>query len=249
MARLTFLGVGSGLCPRLGNTSAMIEVEDELLLLDCGYTVSPDLLQRGRLGEVTAVALTHVHADHVGGLELLGFHHHYRLGRRPRLIFAEPMEEELWEHTLRGGMGTNQDAEGNPFQAELATYFEPVRLQPGEAWQSGALPALTLAPTTHVQGKPCFGFFLGEETYYSGDSRLTPPELGPTGKPLLWIFQDCQLDEAPRTVHATLAQLSAMPAAQKAKTWLMHYGDGHEAVDARTLDFAGFVSVGQTFEI
>lgn len=250
-ASLTFLGVGSGLSPQLGNNSAVLEssLTGDLLLLDCGYTVSPLLAQQGRLRDITHIVLTHVHADHVGGLEFLGFSHHFIYKSRPKLIFASALQDALWDQTLKGGMGASQDLEGKAFEAELSTYFEPVSLSPGTSYRTHGLPDLRFTQVLHVAGKPSYGIFLGEDVYYSGDSRELPPTHGPTGKPLRLLFHDCQLDESPSPVHATLALLRGMPEALRARTWLMHYGAGSERVDVRSLGFAGFVTPGQRFEL
>ena len=61
------------------------------------------------------------------------------------------------------------------------------------------------------------------------------------------IFHDCQFFKG--GVHASLEELATLPASVKAKTWLMHYGDGMEGERARAakLGFAGFAEERTTY--
>lgn len=64
--RVTLLGTG---CPivdahRYG-PSALVEIENEMWLIDCGSGVTQRLLAHGRSGaDITALLLTHLHSDH-----------------------------------------------------------------------------------------------------------------------------------------------------------------------------------------
>ncbi|MEO6688283.1 MAG: MBL fold metallo-hydrolase, partial [Dokdonella sp.] len=68
---LRFLGVGSAQAPSLGSACGVLEHESKpLLMIDCG----PEALSAyfDRYGEPPrAIYITHVHMDHVGGLERL----------------------------------------------------------------------------------------------------------------------------------------------------------------------------------
>ena len=73
---ITFLGGGS----EIGASSALVEVGETRLLVDCGMRMSGDsrlpdfgLLPAG--GEVAGVILTHAHMDHSGALPV--FHQHF----------------------------------------------------------------------------------------------------------------------------------------------------------------------------
>src|SRR5207248_7705435 len=84
---MTFLGVGSGLTPSLGNNNVMLESSDgqEVLLLDCGYSTTPRLKELGWLRRIKHIVITHVHMDHAGGLELLADYHQYVYRNEPHL--------------------------------------------------------------------------------------------------------------------------------------------------------------------
>lgn len=242
---MTFLGVGSGVTPELGNNNVLVEGADPhaALLIDCGYTTPPKLVELGRLTDVRHLVLTHVHADHAGGVEPLAVLCRYAYRHRPTLHVPEALWDELWHGTLRGGLEKTQDASGEPATATLEEYLDVHRLE-GDApvLDLPGLPRVTFRRTEHVAGKAAFGLYLGDRLYYSGDTRLLPPATGPHGAPLEAVFQDCQLFRAPSNVHTPLDELEAgMSPELKRRTYLMHYGQGHERIDARERGFGGFV--------
>lgn len=244
---LTFLGVGAGLSPELGNNNVLLESEDrqQHLLVDCGPVTAHDLKLAGRLQDIANVYITHVHDDHMGGLDLWAQLNRYVFRHRPNLYFREELYEELWPGSMRGGLERVSSPDGDPATADLDGYFTPHRLADGDAVQFPGLPALLPRRSMHVPGKPSFGFFLGEEIYYSSDTQDLPPAVGPTGKPLRVIFQDCQLFDIPHGVHTSLQRLDReLPAGQKAITRLMHYNHPPD-VDARAMGFWGFVQRGE----
>ncbi len=246
---LVFLGVGNGFCPELGNNNVLLQGKDNSLLIDCGCLTPLRLIERGDLREMEHILITHVHSDHVGGLELVALLNRYSFRKRPHLYLHEDLWDELWEKSLRGGLEKSQDGNGQPTVSPLSDYFE-VHLLEGEkpSFSIPGLPSITLVPTVHVKGKPAFSLFLGDSVFYSSDSQLLPPTLGLDQEPLSAIFQDCQLG-GPVSVHTTLERLSELPLEQKKSIYLMHYCLGYESVDAKSLGFRGFVPRGKKISL
>lgn len=248
---LTFLGVGAGLSPELGNNNVLLESEDRSvnLLIDCGPVTAHDLKINGRLPEIQNVFITHVHDDHVGGLQLWGQLNRYVYRQRPLLIFNEALYDELWNGSMRGGLGKINAKDHEPAMATLDDYFTPRALRDGEPVQVDGLPPLTLLQSLHVPGKLSFSFFIGEDVFYSSDTQDLPPSVGPTGKPLRAIFQDCQLFETGNDVHTPLQRLvRELSPEQKAITHLMHYNQAPDQ-DAKALGFAGFVKPNEPYRL
>ena len=244
---LTFLGVGAGLSPQLGNNNVMLENEDRTsaLLIDCGPVTVHELYAAGQLDKVKQVFVTHVHDDHVGGLQLWAQLNRYVYKHRPDLYFREELWEELWPATMRGGLARVSGPHGEPQVVGLDGYFVPHQMKEGDAVQIDGLPALLPRLGLHVPGKPSFGFFLDDDVFYSADSQQLPPTHGPTGKPLRAIFQDCQLFDVPNGVHTSFVRLNReLPPEQKAITRLMHYNHTPD-VDAKAMGFWGFVPRGE----
>ena len=240
---LTFLGVGAGLSPELGNNNVFLENEERSarLLVDCGPVTAHDLKISGSLPEVAHVFITHVHDDHVGGLPLWAQMNRYVYRQRPHLYFREELWDELWPGSMRGGLERVTGPTGEPMCVGLDAYFEAHSLGEGDAVRIAGLPPVLPRRSLHVPGKPSFGFFLGDDVFYSSDTQELPPAVGPTGKPLRAIFQDCQLFDVPQAVHTSLSRLEAeLPPELKAITRLMHYNHTPD-VDAKALGFWGFV--------
>lgn len=76
---VTCLGHGGAFSPlSVGNTSFLVDYDRFKILVDCGTTVPESLAEIGvDPGSITHCVITHLHADHVGGLERLLYHRHY----------------------------------------------------------------------------------------------------------------------------------------------------------------------------
>lgn len=70
---LKFFGSGGAFNIERGNTSAYMELADELILFDVGEDVFPKIIKSKVLENKTRVNIfiTHLHSDHVGGLATL----------------------------------------------------------------------------------------------------------------------------------------------------------------------------------
>lgn len=245
---LKWLGTGSGLNFELGNTSLLIQNGvARRLLIDCGYTVPKKLYDSGVLDHISDILITHLHADHIGGLETVGFYHYFALQRRgeqrPRLhLPSDDLAHDLWNHALKAGMGAITDPDGGRVEAYLDTYFD-VRVSRTVAVEG--LPSIDFEEAPHVPGEPNFALRFSNGVYYSGDSTAMPPH-DPTT-----IFQDCQFGPAnPSEIHMSYEKLrDELPDEVRAKTYLVHLSSGMGPDDPKADGFAGCVMPGDVFEI
>lgn len=94
----------------------LITSNDKHLLIDCGSDARFALKDAGySYKDIHSVYVSHLHADHVGGLEWLGLTNKFASleHRRPVLIAHKNLLNTLWTHCLSGGMET--------LETELAT--------------------------------------------------------------------------------------------------------------------------------
>ena len=270
-------------------------VPDETLLIDFG-TTGPCALHalkdkpgfeylnhEGRIDYrvINNVFLTHQHSDHFGGLEELAIVNLLQRGaladptvERPRLIGAERLLSNLWEHSLRGGLGI---VDGR--LAEFADYFRVEALSSSSAETNESDPdRRDLEPegftfseryrfqpfrTNHIYlGQPfdwpSYSLLItdprtGGTVFYSGDTRFDRERFGPMMTGARLNFHDVQLepDPDPSPVHSLLSELRTLPEDVRKKTLLYHYGDTWDcgAYDSVAKEFAGFAQPQQRYTL
>lgn len=217
--KITMIGTGNAFAKAYYNNNALIETKQMKLLIDCGITLPYALYQAGRtFDELDGVLISHIHADHVGGLEEYAFQMMFKYGRKPVLYIAESLIEPLWTNTLQGGLT----------QGELNTidsFFQVVALKPNLDYAFAEDLKVKLIKTDHIPGKDSFSFIINDRLFYSADMVFNPQLLLELHEQGIQIFyHDCQL-ENPGVVHTTLDQLLTLPAELQRKIKLMHYGD------------------------
>lgn len=225
---IRMIGTGSAFAKKYDNNNALIETNGFRLLVDCGITLPKALHQQGiTFPELDAVLISHIHGDHVGGLEEYAFQMMFKYNRKPVLYIADTLIEPLWEHTLRGGL-TQEPL------VKLEDFFEVRPIEPNVQYELHPGLTVKLLQTKHIANKPSYSFLFNQRFFYSADMRFDPGLLQQlVDEGVTTIYHDCQL-EAPGVVHASLEELLRLPEAIQRKTWLMHYGDAIEQYEGQT---------------
>jgi len=223
------IGTGSAFSKRYYNTNALVYTEDMTLMIDCGVTAPMALHQLNKpLSEIDAILITHIHADHVGGLEEFAFRMKFQYDRKPVLYIAETLVQPIWDHTLRGGLVQQE-------WQRLEDFFEVRPLTPGVRTQLAPTLAIELIDTPHIPGKTSYSLYLNDHFFYSADMRFNPDLLDKLlqERGCNVIFHDCQL-QSPGLVHASLEELLTLPDEVQERIWLVHYADERDEYIGQT---------------
>lgn len=253
---LRFLGAGGAFSRRYGTTCSELRLRDGARwLLDCGRQ-APDQLYAAGLSwhEVDGQIITHVHGDHVYGLEDFAFSRYFMDGAVPairnggpraKLVSHSAVTQEIWESmgpSLRYGPDT-----ATPGAGTLADYFDVVPAVARESALANPWPqaerfvadglTVTLRETVHVPGKPSTSIEidLGDDrvAWWSGDSTVDSALLEAIEPRTTVFFHDCTFVEYPGQVHGSFQQLERLPERIRRKMVLMHHEDDLEIHRAR----------------
>ncbi len=257
--KIKFIGVGSAFTtPDYYQSNLIITARDgRNLLVDCGTDIRFSLGEEGignsDVGEkIDAVYISHLHSDHIGGMEWLAFQAYFNgTDRRPRLFMEETTMRELWNDSLKGGLGC---IEGK--RMHLTDYFRCRAVGEKDSFYWGGI-RFTLVRMPHIVTgyRDFFSFGLIMEDVESGgpvvflttDTQFRPRMIQEIARKAAVIFHDCETNPVKSIVHAHYDDLRTLPAEIRKKTWLYHY-QPHPEVDPTVDGFMGFVTKGQTFD-
>jgi ribonuclease BN (tRNA processing enzyme) len=252
--QLMFLGSGSAFCITPDNFQSNIlltSTSGRRLLVDCGTDIRFSLAAQGMgYRDVDDIYISHLHADHVGGMEFMGFSSMFDTEcAQPGLYISESIKDELWTNCLAGGMSATDDK-----SLSLSDYFS-VHAISGEGkfvWEG---VEFNLVAVDHVHGKEkpmnSFGLFftVGKKSVYlTTDTKFSPQKLGRYMQDADLILHDCETSPYASGVHARFEDLASLPEAIRNKIWLYHYDDG-ALPDPLESGFCGFVRRGQVFDL
>jgi ribonuclease BN (tRNA processing enzyme) len=226
--RFLTLGVGDAFSALYYSSCLALEAQGDWLLIDCPHPIRKIMRDAHRAtgipldaGQITAVALSHLHADHCSGLEGFGLYSRFTLGRRARLLAHPAAVEHLWDGHLSAGMAVALQGPGLPPKVRgLDDFFE---LQPLDEAQAGAVGAFRIMcrRTNHSVPTTAFRIEAGGRTLgYSADTAFDPVLID-------WLAEaDLVVHEThPGYMHTPYEKLAALPADLRRRMRLIHYPD------------------------
>lgn len=251
--KLIFLGSGSAFTVGANNYHSNMLLENdnnERLLIDCGSDARLALHELNlTYADFKDVYISHLHADHCGGLEWLGFTTKFDPRcNKPNLYLSDKLKDDLWKNSLSGGLSSMQG-----ITADLSTFFNvhPVKEENSFVWQD---LKLNLIQTIHVVAGfnvvPSYGLMFkvnGLCVFITTDTQFSPHQIVDFYAMADIIFHDCETSATKSGVHAHYEELLTLPNSTKEKMWLYHYNPG-KLPDAKQDGFRGFVKKGQKFD-
>lgn len=253
--RLTFIGTGSAFTVG-GNYQSNMLVESDggkRLLIDCGGDARHALYELGlSQDDIDAVYISHLHADHIGGLEWLAFTTMFNSkGTRKLPLFCQKrLMEPLW-NLLSGGLFSLED---RPCSLETFFAVRPIGDELCFVWEGIEFRIFqTVHQICNAVLMPSYGIEVemnGKKVLLTTDTKFAHELDDPLRKKYASadiIFQDCETAQIKSDVHAHYSELVTLPTVVKNKMWLYHYQPG-PLPDAKKDGFLGFAQKGQQFD-
>ena len=253
MSKLLFLGSGSAFTLGTDNFQSnmmLINNNGEKLLIDCGSDIRFPLYKAGlSYQDVKDIYISHLHADHVGGLEYIGFNHKFNPKcNKPHLYVNEAIAKEIWTNTLSGGMGYT---EGKSTNLDSFFVLHSIGDEQHFYWQG---IKFNLLRVIHVNSgptiMPSYGLFFevdGVKVLLTTDTQFRLDIFQEKYEEADIIFHDCEISAIPTPVHPHYTSLVNLPAHIKQKIWLYGY-QPEKLPEAEKDGFLGFVKRGHIFD-
>ncbi|MGG4434436.1 MBL fold metallo-hydrolase [Priestia megaterium] len=240
MIKVTPLGV-NGAFTKYYHNNFVFELGDRKLLVDAGTTLRYSLYEAGfKETDITDIFITHLHSDHVGGLEEFAQKCKWIYNHKPNLWLDDELYMEI-EYLLGYGLDTDGLCLFDYFNIcniGESQWFNNFKFFDDEGDEIFELSSIN-TDDKHCRNMKSRALHIkdlkqGKNVLFSGDIKNLKDS-----KLIEWIdsdtaaiFQDCSL--IPNAVHATIEEvLYYYGRTYKNKIYAMHYQDD---IDAREAD-------------
>ncbi len=250
---LFFIGTGNAFTKTSFQTNLLVIKGNEHLLIDCGTLCSYAIenLYNSKITDIRNLLVTHPHADHIGGVEEMALAGKYITKQKINIVITDKCKKLLWNQSLRGGIQYSE--EGIMTFDDYFNQLKPecIQKKPFEMYEINAFNMnLKLFRTRHVTTRKnslknsqfSYGLIIDDRILFTADTQYNPSQL----KFLLdkynkieVIFHDCDIKGFSRGVHAAYDELCQLPEEIRSKTYLCHYSEAVNTIDALVDGFAG----------
>jgi len=229
--KIKFVGTGSAFTMRNYQTNVLIENNGKHLLIDAGMDIRFSLDNMGlSYKDIDSLYITHLHADHIGGIEWLAFTTYFDPSVKDKitLIGNNELVRELWNSSLKGGLKSIQGK-----KTILSDYFDVQMIKKNGSfvWEN---IEFQIVQSVHIMDEysivPTFGLMITDpyykkKIYYTGDTQFNPNQIMDFYKEADLIIQDCETTPFKSGVHANFLDLITLDDDIKGKMMLVHYQD------------------------
>jgi ribonuclease BN (tRNA processing enzyme) len=229
--KITFAGTGSAFTMKNYQTNTIITKNGKHLMIDAGMDAR-HLLKDVDLSykDIDALYITHLHADHIGGVEWLAFTTYFdpSVKEKITLIGNNELIRELWNNSLKGGLKSIQGK-----RTVLNDYFDVQMIKKNGkfVWED---IEFHIVQSVHIMDEyaivPTFGLMMidpvtQKKIDYTGDTQFNPNQIMDFYKDADLIIQDCETTPFKSGVHANYLDLITLDDDIKKKMVLQHFQD------------------------
>jgi ribonuclease BN (tRNA processing enzyme) len=224
------LGVGDTFSETHHSTALLLRCDGFHLAVDCPDTYRSVLRAAGEragralsLTDIDHVLVTHVHGDHMNGLEGIAFFKHFVEHKRVQLVASPEVRAAIWDERLKAPMSRLWD--GQRFhELGFDDFFQHVPLRWLDDVIVGPFRIRARRTIHHVPTSALLVEAAGRTLGYSSDTAFDP-ELIQFLAPADLIIHETNFGPA----HTPYDALAALPAELRAKMRLIHYADMFDA--------------------
>lgn len=230
------LGVGGAFTKKYYHNNYIFKLDDRKLLVDAGTTLRYSLNDSTYdVNDITDILITHLHSDHVGGLEEFGQQCKFVYNHKPNLWVREDMKQELYDVIGKG-------LETDGFKIE--DYFNICLFNVVEGFNIHDYRITTIKTDgLHAKNMKSFGFKVippyGHSLLFTSDiANIEAARLDDYIDDNTKVFHDCSIIENP--VHSSFDQIIKYYGEHevKSKFYLMHYQDDVDVDEMRRKGFS-----------
>jgi len=226
--RIIFLGTGSAFTLKNYQTNFLIEQNGKYLLIDSGSDIRFSLNEHGlSYKNIDAVYISHLHADHVGGIEGLAFCSYFDPTKNKIALYGNgELLLKGWNDSWRGGLESIQGK-----VMSLDGYFDvnPIKPNGKFIWEN---IEFSIVQSVHIMNGyaivPSYGLMIktgSKKIFITTDTQFCPSQLTDFYNESDLIIQDCETTPFKSGVHANFSDLVTLNSTIKEKMLLVHYQD------------------------
>ena len=218
------LGVGDAFSEKYYSSSLYICYNNYSIAVDCPHPYRKILKEAANsskenlnLEKLNSIIITHLHSDHMSGLEGIGFYMRYIANKKLKLVAHKKVLQDLWPYHLQGSMAPLCDPPEK--HRKFTDFFNPVSFNPKGEITEGPFKISSKLTRHHIP-TTALKITAGDKTLgYSADTAFDEDLIE-------WLSSaDIIIHETNTGGHTPYEKLDALPQELKHKMYLIHYPD------------------------